>query len=205
MRGGGPEIDQPRGAARRHLLVHAPFFDVPVLIDMGGGPDLIGIQHAAQQRQRQQRRAGQGRDHMQRGDRPGIGGQRRTGRRDRGLGLADMHDAFGENEMRAQRIGRPEQQRVPMRGLPRHQRLRMAGAIEQQIGLEIFRHVLGHGLDPVDHRIDDAVGKPRHRHGQGIDELLLRLPFRRDRVGDLPDRHHHLRGRKACGSACHPA
>ena len=65
-----------------------------------------------------------------------------------------------------------------MRGLPRHQRLGMAGAIEQQIGLEIFRDIVGDGIDPVDHGIDDAVGKPRQRHGQGIDDLLLRIPFR---------------------------
>ena len=39
---GGPKIDQPGGAAGRHLLVDAPFFGVPVLVDMGGGPDLAG-------------------------------------------------------------------------------------------------------------------------------------------------------------------
>ena len=77
------------------------------------------------QRQRQQRRTGQGRHHMQRRDRPGVPRQRRARRCHRGLGLADMHDAFGEDEMRAERIGGPEQHRVPMRGFPRHQRLGM--------------------------------------------------------------------------------
>ncbi len=74
----------------------------------------------------------------------------------------------------------------------------MAGAIEQQIGLEIFRHVFRDGVDPVDHGVDHAVGKPRHRHGQGIDELLLRRPLGSDGVGDLPARHDHLAaGRRA--------
>ena len=49
MLDGGLEIDQTGGPAGRDFLVHAPFLDVPVLIDMGGGPDLIGIAHAVQQ------------------------------------------------------------------------------------------------------------------------------------------------------------
>src|ERR1700676_1768477 len=40
---GGLEVDQARRPPRRHLLIHPPFFDVPVLIDMGGGPALLGI------------------------------------------------------------------------------------------------------------------------------------------------------------------
>ena len=37
-----------------------------------------------------------------------------------------------------------------MRGFARHQRLGMAGAIEQQIGAEIFGDVVGDGIDAVD-------------------------------------------------------
>ena len=37
-----------------------------------------------------------------------------------------------------------------MRGLPRDQRLGMAGAIEQQIGAEIFRDIVGDGFDAID-------------------------------------------------------
>src|SRR5665647_3731591 len=48
--GGGLEIDQPRRAARRHLVVHAPFLAVPVLVDMGGGPGLFPVSYPAQQR-----------------------------------------------------------------------------------------------------------------------------------------------------------
>jgi hypothetical protein len=89
-----------------------------------------------------------------------------------------------------------------MRGFPRDQRLGMAGAIEQQVGSEIFRHVVGNGFDAVDHRIDDAVRKPRQRHRHGIDDLLLRIPFCNDRVGDSR-LGATIAGRKACGSACY--
>src|SRR4051812_18654713 len=34
-----PEIEESREPTRRDFLVHAPLFDVPVLVDMGGGPD----------------------------------------------------------------------------------------------------------------------------------------------------------------------
>ncbi len=74
----------------------------------------------------------------------------------------------------------------------------MAGAIEQQIGAEILCDVVGDGLDPVDHGIDDAVGEPRHRHRQGIDEFRLGLPFRRDDIGNLPGRRRQrAAGRRA--------
>ncbi len=70
-----------------------------------------------------------------------------------------------------------------MRGLPRHQRLGMAGAIEQQIGAEKFAGIVRHRIGAVAD-FGDAVGKARQRHGQGIDGLALRLPFRRDGLGD---------------------
>ena len=60
----------------------------------------------------------------------------------------------------------------------------MAGAIEQQIRAEIVRDVFRDGVDPIDHRLHDAVGKPRQRHGQGIDALALRIPFHGDRFRD---------------------
>ena len=74
----------------------------------------------------------------------------------------------------------------------------MAGAIEQQIGAEIFRDVVGDGIDPIDHRLADAVGKARQRHGQGIDGLDLRIPFRGDRFRDHTVRGNDLAaGRRA--------
>jgi hypothetical protein len=35
----------------------------------------------------------------------------------------------------------------------------------------------------IDDTLDDAVGQPRQRHGQGFDSLALRTPFRRDGLG----------------------
>ena len=80
-------------------------------------------------------------------------------------------------------VSGPGQHRVPMRGFARDQRLGMAGAVEQQIGAEIFGDVLGHGIDAIGD-LGDAVGKARQRHGQGIDGLALRIPFRGDRFRD---------------------
>ena len=91
---GGLEVDQLGGLPRRHFLVHAPFLDVPVLVDVCGGPGLVGIDHDPQQRQRDERRARDGRDNVQRRDRPGVLRQRATGRRYRSVRLTDMDDAF---------------------------------------------------------------------------------------------------------------
>ncbi len=54
------------------------------------------------------------------------------------------------------------------------------GPVEQEIRAEIFRGVVADGLSPADDAFDDAVGKPRHRHRQGIEGFRLRVPFRRD-------------------------
>ena len=84
-----------------------------------------------------------------------------------------------------------------MRSLPRDQRLGMAGTIEQQIGAEIFCDIVGHGLDAFAY-LGDAVGKARQRHGQGIDGLALRVPFRRDGFRDPARRGDHMAaGRRA--------
>ena len=40
--------------------------------------------------------------------------------------------------------------------------------------------------------LGDAVGKPGQRHGQGIDRLDLRIPFRRNGLRDLLHRRHHM-------------
>ena len=109
-----------------------------------------------------------------------------------------MHDAFGQNKMGAERIRRPKHDGIPIRGFPGNQRLRMAGAIEQEIGAEIFRDVVGDGFDPVDHGIGDAVCKSGQRHRQRIDDLLLRIPFCNDAIGYLPiRRNQRTAGRRA--------
>src|SRR5579871_4845846 len=90
------EIDQFRGLPGHDFLVHAPFLGVPVLIDMGRGPGLVGSDHPMKQRQSKQRRSGDGRDHMQRRDGPGIGRQCAPRSRDGLIRLANMHHALGE-------------------------------------------------------------------------------------------------------------
>jgi hypothetical protein len=100
--------------------------------------------------------------------------------------------------MSAERVGRPEQHGIPMRGLARHQALGMAGAVEQEIRLEIFCKIVGNELDAIDHAFDHAVGEPRQRHGHGIEHLLLEGPFRGDSFGKRFCGDHHLAaGRRA--------
>ncbi len=65
----------------------------------------------------------------------------------------------------------------------------MAGAIEQEIGVEIFRDVVAYQRHAIDHGLDDAVGEARQRHGQGIDGVRLRAPFLCDGLGDCANRH----------------
>ena len=151
---------------------------------MGRGPDLIGIEPAAQKGQCEQRRAGDRRHQMQRRDGPRIVRQRRAGRGDRTLRLLHMDDALGQHEVRAKILGGPEQHRIPRLRLARHQFLRMAGAVEQQIGAEVFGDVVTHRGDVVADRVDDAVGEPRQWHRRRIDGVLLRFPFRNDRFCD---------------------
>ncbi len=52
------EIEVPFVPPRRRLGVLAPLADVPVLVDMGGDPQLIGVERIAAERQRDQRRTG---------------------------------------------------------------------------------------------------------------------------------------------------
>ena len=78
-----------------------------------------------------------------------------------------------------------------MRGFARDQRLGMAGAIEQQIRAEVFCDILGHRIDAVAD-LGDAIGKARQRHGQGIDGLALRIPFRRNGLCDPARRRHDV-------------
>ena len=82
-----------------------------------------------------------------------------------------------------------------MRGLPRYQRLGMAGAIEQQIGTEIFRDIVGDGFDAIGN-LGDAVGKTRQWHRQGIDGFNLCIPFRGDRLGNFTAGRNDLAPRR---------
>jgi len=84
-----------------------------------------------------------------------------------------MHDAFGQNEMGAERIHRPEHDWVPMRGFPRHQRLRMAGAIKQQIRAKIFCGVVGDRVDAVAEDVAKYLGSDLLFYRAGYPEALV--------------------------------
>ena len=98
--------------------------------------------------------------------------------------------------MRSQGIGSPEQHRIPQRGLPCHQRLRVLGAIKQQFRAEVFRDVVDDRIGPVDHSLGDAVGEPRQRHGQRIDDVGLRVPFGGNAIGNLRGRCQQCTARR---------
>ena len=73
----------------------------------------------------------------------------------------------------------------------------MAGAVEQQIGAEIFFDVVSHRINTLGD-LTDRVGKARQRHGQGIDGFPLRVPFGGDRFGNAAGRRDDLAaGRRA--------
>ena len=87
------------------------------------------------QRQRQQRRSRQRRHDMQGRNRPGVVRKCRARRLHGGIGLADVHDAFGQNEVGTKGVGGPKQHGIPVLRLARNQRFGVSRAIEQQIRL----------------------------------------------------------------------
>ena len=96
-------------------------------------------------------------------------------------------------------VARPCEHRIPVPRLPRDQTRRRVGAIEQQIGAEIFRDLLRHRRRRIGDRVDDRVGEPRQRHRGRIDHVALRVPFRRDRFGERARR----RGQRAARRRSH--
>ena len=92
-----------------------------------------------------------------------------------------------------------------MRGFPGDQRFGMAGAIEQQIGAEIFCDVVGDRIDAIDDPSPTLLAKRVSGMVRGSDGLALRIPFRRDGVRDPARRAQRHGGRRACGSACRRA
>ncbi len=77
---------------------------------------------------------------------------------------------------------RPGQHRIPSLRLPLDQAGRRRGAIAQQIRTEILRHLAGHRLRRIRHRVDHRIGEPGERHARRIDQLGLRVPLSRDRL-----------------------
>ena len=79
--------------------------------------------------------------------------------------------------------------------------VRPGGAIEQQVGAEVF---LDLGRDRCGRRrnaVDDRVGEPGERHRRRVDLVLLRVPFRGQRLRQLA----HRRGQQGAAPACAPA
>src|SRR5438105_4766510 len=70
--------------------------------------------------------------------------QRALHRRRGGFRLCYRHDSIGHDEGRAQHVAAPGQDRVPRLGLPEHQRLRLGGAIAQEIAGGIFDDIAPH-------------------------------------------------------------
>ena len=175
-----------RGPQRGGFRVLAPLLDVPVLVDEGGAPGCIDRHLALHQRQREQRRAAQGRRHMQRRQRqgskrrqrlPDAGEQRRV--------LANRHHSLRQNEPPAEPRFCPGEHRPPGGVLPLDERLRTVGPVEQQVVAGIGGDIVGDLAGAGRHRVDRGIGDASERHGRRVDLLALRGPFGGDAAGDL--------------------
>ena len=172
------------------LRVCAPALGLEVLVDMRGPPRGFGREKSARDRKRQQRRSGQRRHHAERGERNGIVVRvERCGDRRQRLGrLRDMRHAGCHIEARAERLRRPAQNRIEGVRLARNQRVRLLGAVAEEVGAGVAQNVgprFGHRVrDAVDRRVEE----PRQRHVGRIDCLALPLPFGRHFEHERPAR-----------------
>ncbi|MNS58803.1 hypothetical protein D3C72_917360 [compost metagenome] len=88
-----------------------------------------------------------------------------------------MHDAFNENEARAEHIGRPVQHGIPMVRLSRNQRFRVTGAVTKKIGRRKPEDILENRLGVVGDAIDGGIHMARYRHDHRVHHLLLGIPL----------------------------
>ena len=72
-------------------------------------------------REREQRRAGQRRDGVERAEPPGIARDRGARGRERGFRLRHEHHPLRQHEARAQEFVRPGDDRIPSAGLSRNE------------------------------------------------------------------------------------
>ena len=129
-------VTSARRAARRSSgqVVLAPLRDVPVLVDMRGRPGGVEVEALVPERERHQRRAGDGGDRLSAPSRHGSSGQRRARGGERGRRLLDEHHALRQHEARAELVARPAHAPDPNAlACMRDQSRRAAGAIEHQI------------------------------------------------------------------------
>ena len=160
------------------------------------------VEPAGRKRQRQQRRAGQGGDDVECAEPPcrfdvDTVRDRPHRRSDRRLRLRHMHDAFGQHKSRAELLARPIDNRVPMLLLACDQTGRRRGAIEQQVGAQVFFNLGRDRLRRGRNAVDDRVGEPGERHHRRVDPVLLRVPFDGQSLGQHPRRRGQVppRGR----------
>src|SRR5262245_38468122 len=183
-----PHLGLAIGAALERDLVAAPLRHVPVLVDVRGGPGLRDRKPAGEESERNQRRAGERGDRMGGAEPPDVARDGGTSGGERNLRLGNVYHPCPRAKLRAERVARPGHQRIPGRLLPADQPLRGFGTIEDEIGGEILLHLRRHRVRRVSDAVDDRVGKPRERHGRGIDVFALRAPFLRERLPQRPGR-----------------
>ncbi|CDX14211.1 hypothetical protein MPLB_140033 [Mesorhizobium sp. ORS 3324] len=163
-------------AARHGLGILAPMLDLPVLVDMAGGPGFFAVELTEIDGERKQRGPGQ-RGHDVDGSQPHrLGALGKMGAKDgdRLARLLDMDDALGKVEARAEAAPRPIEDRIPELVLAIDQPLRAVGAIAEQVRRSEAQHILQHRLRVAGDAVDGRVGKTHDRHGHRVDDLALR-------------------------------
>src|SRR5215213_9611830 len=88
---GGLHLQEARGATLYREFVAAPEVHVPVLVDMRGGPRLLGSELLRRDRERDERRAGERGDHVRGAEAPRIGRNRGARRCEGAPRLLDVH------------------------------------------------------------------------------------------------------------------
>src|SRR5262249_45343771 len=106
-RGRGVHFGPAGSAAGERHLVAAPLLPISVPVPLRRVPCRVGGEMPVQKREREQRRAGQGGDRVQRPEPPRVVGDGGTCRDDRGLRLRRVHYALCKDEARAERLARP--------------------------------------------------------------------------------------------------
>ncbi|BAB47940.1 mll0337 [Mesorhizobium japonicum MAFF 303099] len=167
------------GASRDRFGVLPPMFDLPILVDMAGGPGSLGVELAEIDRQRQQRRTGQ-RGHEVDGGQPQRLGaliEMTAQNGDRLTRLLDMDDPLGKVEASPQCSAHPIDDRIPLLVLPLDQPLGGVGAVTEQIRRGKTQYVFQHRLRIARNTVDGGVDQAHHRHRHRIDGLALFREF----------------------------
>jgi len=136
-----------------------------------------------QYREREQRRAGQGRNGVEGAEPPRIARERGARRRKRGFRLRREHHPLRQHEARAEGFVRPGKDRIPRVGLSGDEPFGSFGAVAHEIGGEIFLRFRGHRGRRIGDAVEDRIGQAGERHFRRVDDVALRLPFGGERRG----------------------